>query len=112
MRRREFIATLGAAGGWPLIARAQQPAMPVIGYLNAAAPDGYSDSLSAFRKGFKESGYIEGENVTIEYRWAENNADRLSARAAHLVSRPVNVIVASSAPASLAAAKATTAIPR
>jgi len=84
MRRRAFIAGLGSAATWPRVVRAQQ-AMPVIGYLNAAAPDGYSDSLSAFRRGFKESGYIEGENITIEYCWAENNVDRLSVLAAHLL---------------------------
>jgi len=83
----------------------------VIGYVNASAPDGWADSLRAFRLGLKESGYVEGETVAIEYRWAENDPDRLSVLAADLVRRRVNVIVAASAPASVAAAKATTTIP-
>jgi putative ABC transport system substrate-binding protein len=85
--------------------------MPVVGYLNAAAPDGYTDSLRSFRQGFKESGYVEGENVAVEYRWAENQADRLPVLAADLVRRRVSVIAAASAPASVVAAKATSTIP-
>jgi putative ABC transport system substrate-binding protein len=85
--------------------------MPVVGYLNAAMPEGYVDQLRAFRQGLNENGYVEGENVAIEYRWGDNEPDRLIALAADLVRRPVNVIAAASAPASLAAAKATTAIP-
>jgi putative ABC transport system substrate-binding protein len=112
VKRREFITLLGgAAVAWPLAAHAQQPAMPVVGYLNAAAPDGYTDSLRSFRQGFKESGYVEGENVAVEYRWAENQADRLPVLAADLVRRRVSVIAAASAPASVVAAKATSTIP-
>ncbi len=115
MRRREFITILGGtAAVWPLVlprvALAQQ-SKPVIGYLNASAPDGYSDLLRAFRQGLKDSGYVEGENVTIEYRWADNAPDQLPVMAADLVRRRVNVIFASSAPGSLAAAKATKTIP-
>ena len=112
MRRREFITLLGgAAAAWPVSASAQQAAIPVIGYLNASVADGYADDLRAFRQGFKESGYIEGENVAIDYRWGENQPDRLPAMAADLVRRQVNVIAAASAPASVAAAKATAKTP-
>jgi putative ABC transport system substrate-binding protein len=116
MRRREFIALIGGAATappllWPLAAHAQQPAMPVIGYLNAATSYGYADALRAFRLGLKENGYVEGENVAIDYRWGENQPDRLAELAADLVRRRVNVIAASSAPASVAAAQATTTIP-
>jgi putative tryptophan/tyrosine transport system substrate-binding protein len=111
MKRRKFITLIVGATAWPLAARAQQSAMPVIGYLNAATADPSLDLLRAFRQGLKDSGFVEGENVSIEHRWGENQPDRLPLLAADLVRRGVNVIVASSAPASLAAAKTTGTIP-
>jgi putative ABC transport system substrate-binding protein len=112
--RRQFISALGgAAAAWPLAAHAQQPALPVVGFLDTVpSDDGYASSeVAAFRQGLKATGYVEGENVAIEYRWAENEPDRLPMLAADLVRQRVNAIVAISAPASVVASKATTTIP-
>jgi len=112
VRRRDFIKVVGGSvAAWPIAAHAQQPAQAVIGFVNSASRQGYEPQISAFLKGLSESGYVEGQNVAIEYRWAEGHSDRLPGLLADLVRRKVAVIVATSSPAALAAKAVTTTIP-
>src|SRR5262249_43622584 len=111
MKRRAFITLLGGAAAWPLAARAQQAAMPVIGVLDARSPGSNEGLLRGFRQGLKETGHVEGENVALEYRWADNQMDRLPALATELARRKVSIIAASTAAVALVAKQATTAVP-
>jgi putative ABC transport system substrate-binding protein len=113
MRRREFVTLLGGATvAWPLLARAQQTALPVIGFLHSVSPEGYTARVAAYRQGLKDTGFVEGENIVIEFRWASGLLDRLPDMAAELIRRQVAVLVtAGSTPATIAAEKATSTIP-
>jgi putative ABC transport system substrate-binding protein len=108
VKRRKFITLVGGAAAWPIAARAQQTAMPVVGFLNTASPEPFAHLVAAFRKGLGENGFVEGRNVVIEFRWAEGHYERLPALAAELVLRPVAVLATSGGDPSLLAARAAT----
>jgi putative tryptophan/tyrosine transport system substrate-binding protein len=111
MTRREFISLVAGAAAWPRAVHAQRPAMPVVGALSSVSPDGYSERLRAFRQGLREVGYAEGQNVAIDYRWAEGHYDRLPEMVSDLIGRQVTVIAAMNTVAALAAKAATTTVP-
>jgi putative ABC transport system substrate-binding protein len=111
IRRREFIFALGGATTWPLVARAQQPTMPVIGFLHSGSPEPVAHQLAAFRRGLAERGYVEGKDLIVEYRWAQGQYHRLPGLASDLALHQVSVIVAGTSPGSIAAKSATSTIP-
>jgi putative ABC transport system substrate-binding protein len=111
MRRREFVGLVGGAAAWPLATRAQQPALPVVGYLDGWSPDGFEPYVAALRQGLSETGYVEGKRATIEYRWAQGDYDRLPALSADLIQRKAAVIVTGTTPVTRAAKAATTTVP-
>jgi putative ABC transport system substrate-binding protein len=111
MQRREFVTLVGGAAAWPIAARAQQPTMPVVGFLHPASFDTSAYRLRAFRQGLKDAGFVEGESVAVEYRWADNQVDRLPELAAQLLGRRIAVLVVTATPATLAAKAATKTIP-
>jgi putative ABC transport system substrate-binding protein len=112
MKRRNFVGLAGGVAAWPLVARAQRPSVPVVGFLSATSPESYATFVNGFQRGLREAGFVDGDNVATIYRWAEGQYDRLPGLAADLVSRHVSVIAATSGlPSSLAAKHATETIP-